>query len=561
MGHPAAPTVVRDREDALSARQLRISLFALCGGIRQASRDFSTEPQLIQAWLKEARRHLRRAKHDQVGKADGVQRMVEWTLAMREQQIPINESNLFQKATFFKKKGAFSDSFRISYDWAVSFMLQHRLGLQTAGRVATVDRVLPLSMENKAQRFTEFTQKQIQAHKLPDGNIAAMDELSVFVDFDLIKDTSKVDSRAEALKLSGAMPPLLTIYLAVLADGTMLPTLVLLKGHPPDKVLPDSVLLEASPEGFSLESGLELWTNQIWQQHVSTQNQHGKSMLILDRHREHMSVPFLAAAGASATLPAVIPPGCAFRLQPLDMCARPMLQRFLLARWAKFAAEGNEVSFGDQLQHNITQRLIDWLVEALACLAYRPQLLRESFQLTGLLPGEREDEETPRSPVEVQSQLLNTLGEALLSAKALEPCPPDELELEDEEETEEEAEEGYENKGKQAADQTVKEMEEGGKVELEERDKEEKAEGDESEMEKRDEAEMEEGGEATDESKTENTETVSNDVKMTEESRRESSKTVGDEDETTDASKTEDIERAEMDVCKADVGREEDKGN
>lgn len=538
-GQAQAATVspaIKEREDFLTARQLRIALFALCDGIRQASRDFSTEPKLIKAWLKEARKWLKKAKPGQGVHAEGGERMVEWVLAMREQQLPITETSLFHKASTFKKKGGFSDSFRISYDWAVSFMLRHRLGVQSAGRVATLGRVLPHSLEDKVQCFAEFAHKLVQVHQLPEGAIAAMDELCLFVDFSLMQNKSNA---AEALKLCGSSSALLTVFLAALADGTLLPSLVLVKGQPADKALPELVLLEAGADGFSMEEALELWTNRIWLPHTSAPNRPRKGMLVLDRHRDHLSDPFLAAVSGSGTLPAVIPAGCTFRLQPLDVCVKPLLQRVMLSRWATFTAGEQQETSPGTLQANITQLLIDWLVEALIQLAKHPQFLKKSFQLTGLLPGRGKEEET-RSPVEAQSHLLSSLAEALLGAEALEPTAPDQQELEDVDEMEEEQDEGEEVQGREEATaQEQEDKEEEGKEAEEQRGKDRK--------------QMEGDGEATDEETDEETEEESKETEEDGEEERkgrreiriQTGEEVGDEWKMTGESRMESLEAAE----------------
>ncbi|XP_062277996.1 pogo transposable element with ZNF domain [Scomber scombrus] len=446
--HSQSATVLsasKEREDFLTARQLRVALFALCDGLRQASRVFATEPQLIRSWLKEARKRLRQTEQEQKVHDDGGERMVAWVLAMREQQLPISESSLFNKASTLKKKGNFSDSFRISYDWAVNFMLQHRLGLRSVGREATLARTMPPSLDSKVTSFREFTQKIVQVHKLPDCTIAAMDELCLFVDLRIVQDKSR---RAEALELTGSVP-LVTVYLTALADGTMLPSLVLANRQLDEKVLPEFIQLEAGSESLLVEDALDLWTKRVWQQHVSGPTPHSKSLLVLDRHREHMGDLFLTAVSGSGTLPAVIPGGCSFHLQPLEVCVRPVLQRFLLSRWAKFVTgdptELEETS-PNRLQANVAHLLVDWLVEALTHLNKLPNLWKKSFQLTGLIPGCKQDDEvekeedTSQNLEEIQADLLKTLTETLLGSEALEEDSPDLLELEDEKDTEEKKE-------------------------------------------------------------------------------------------------------------------------
>ncbi|XP_035798803.2 pogo transposable element with ZNF domain [Amphiprion ocellaris] len=452
----------KEREDFLSARQLRIALFALCDGLRQASRVFSTETQQIRSWLKEARNRLKQTVQEV--HSDGEDRMVAWVLSMREQQLPITESNLFRKVSMLKKKRGFGDNFRISYIWAVSFLLQRRLGVRTAGRAASLGRILPSSLDTKVLSFRQFTQKVFCGHKLTESSVATMDELCLFVDVRLAQDKSRC---SEALEFTGSSP-LVTVYLSALADGTMLPSLVLANHQVALKTLQEFIMVETSPEGLLVEEALALWTNKVW-----LQNQSGlarKSMLVLDRHREHLGDQFITAVSGSGTLPAVIPGGCSFCLQPLEVCLKPVLQRYLLARWSKFTKRNPkelDEMLPRQLQANVAQLLVDWVVEALTHLNKHPQLLKKSFDLTELLPRSRdddnktkEDEMMSQKPEEVQSDLLKTLTEILLGAEQVDS--PDLLELEDEEDEEE---------GQETTEETTEEAqnkEDGGKEEKEE---------------------------------------------------------------------------------------------
>uniref|UniRef100_A0A1A8FBK4 Pogo transposable element with ZNF domain b n=1 Tax=Nothobranchius korthausae TaxID=1143690 RepID=A0A1A8FBK4_9TELE len=437
--HPAAQTSAsKEREDFLSARQLRITLFALCEGLRQAVRVFSTDTCLIQSWLKVARKHLRQDQQEQKVQATGLDHMVAWILSMREQQLPITESNLFLKASTLKKKGAFGDSFRISYNWAVSFLIQHQLGVQRASRATSVARVLPHSLEVKVQSFREFTQKVFQAHQLTHSSVAAMDELCLFVDFSLVQDKF---CRSEALKLSGSSP-LVTVFLTVLADGSMLSSLVQTTRQLPQKGLPEFILLETSPGNRSVEEILEQWTSKIWLKHRTGAALTSKSMLVLDRHQEHLADSFLSSLSALSSLPAVIPGGCSFCLQPLEVCLKPVLQRFLLSRWSDVITKNPpelEETEPDQLQTNVTQMIVGWLVEALTHLNALPQLWKQSFDLTGIMPMSEEvsEKEDRKRPEEIQSDLLKTLTEILLGPEAAESEPPELQELEELDETDE----------------------------------------------------------------------------------------------------------------------------
>ncbi|XP_049438947.1 pogo transposable element with ZNF domain isoform X2 [Epinephelus fuscoguttatus] len=588
-GHAQSSTISsssKERDDFLTARQLRIALFALCDGLRQASRVFSTETQLIHSWLKEARKRLKQTEQEEKVDANGGDRMVAWVLSMREQQLPITESNLFHKASTLKKKGGFSDSFRISYDWAVSFMLKHRLGVRSIGREATLARTLPLSLEAKIKTFREFTKKIIQVNKLSENTVAVMDELCLFVDLRLVQDKSRC---SEALELTGSVP-LVTVYLTALADGTMLPSLVVANRQLSEKALPEFILLEAGPETLLVEEALEVWTNKVWLQHVTSSIQPSKSMLVLDRHREHMGDSFLTTISGSGTLPAVIPGGCSFHLQPLEMCMKPVLQRFLLSRWAEFAA-GNpkelEETSPHQLQANVAQLLVDWSVEALTHLNKLPQLWKKSFELTGLLSeqkeedkeGEGEEDKTmSQKPEEIQLDLLKTLTETLLGTEAFGVYSPELMELQDKEESEEEQEQG---EGPETSEEKQEDKEEEGKEveegtengkELEEEGKETKKEGrpEEEGKETKEKGRPEEEGKETNqegqpgETVEEGKESIKGveDRKQTEENKKEETKKLEDsveEGKETEEDRKEDVQKLEEDSEEEGKETEEDR--
>lgn len=404
---------VKEREETLSVRQLRIVLFALCCGIAQAAEHFSTQTQLIHTWLQEKERQLDRDRRS--GGGEAVDRLVEWVLAQREQQLPVNEKNLFQKASEIHSHANQGSSFRISYEWAVGFMLQHDLGLQTTG---TVSRRLPRNTEESARSFTEFVHKQIQAHNFSLSVIGAMDELSIFVDLDLLADPATV-GKEPAFQLVGTGESLIDIFLATLADGTLLPTMVFFKGQHPGRLragVPSSILLEAKVEGFTEEEEMDLWTSQVWQKHMKAQGG-GKGMLIMDSFRSHMTDDSLATLGAASTLPTIVPAGCTCRLQPLEMCLRPVLQRFLLTRWTKLAAQGGAAGASPK---ELVQLLVAWLVEALAHLSEQPELLQRSFHVASVLSGT----ESHSTQAEAQKELVNRLSEILLGPDVAELAPP-----------------------------------------------------------------------------------------------------------------------------------------
>ncbi|XP_057195710.1 pogo transposable element with ZNF domain isoform X1 [Triplophysa rosa] len=399
LSHPA-----KDRDEPLSIHQRRILLLALCGGIQKASNEMSTKPNLIQSWLRDKEKQLDEVSCSRRGEA--FDRLVEWVLAQREQQFPISEAKLFEKTSEMQSQTNESDSFRISYEWAVSFMLQNKLGLDVP---ISEHRELPHAMEENCQRFTEFVHGQIKTNNIQQCMIGAMDQLSIFVDFNLLNENTSI-SNEKAFQLTGSGKPFVKIYLTVLADGTVMPAMVFTTkaGSKLSERLPDSVLLMAKEEALSGTEEIEVWAARVWKQHPDWQSEK-EAMLVMDSHHTRVSEDFISTVRSAKTLPAIVPVGCTGRHQPLEMCVRPVLQRLLLARWAQRSASDGT---SEVQPEDVVQLLVTWLGEAMSCFSRKPEFIQHSFCLARLIPDHSQEEHTnlPGNPLELINLLLDAVS-------------------------------------------------------------------------------------------------------------------------------------------------------
>ncbi|KAK6323788.1 hypothetical protein J4Q44_G00061270 [Coregonus suidteri] len=392
----------------LTVHQLKVLLYALCSGFSQASLRFGTQPELIQDWM--LQQESQRLQKNWIWNTD---RIAEWVMCQREQQLPVTEENLLKTAT-----QALEESHEIGefYEWAVEFMLRHNLSLQAS---CSAKRPLPRNVYESVRIFTRFVCKQVKDVGFRPPTIGCIDELSVFVDLDNLKTSP------EAFQLIGTREPLIEVVLAGLADGTMLPTMVFLKGNPPhlQKAIPDSVFLEARPQGFTDDERLQLWLSKVWQKHVNPQAG-GKGLLIIDTHHGHLADDFLAALNSSNTLPAVIPIGCSCRLQPLELCVAPVMKEFLQARWCEMYTQNEgAVALGPA---DLALMLVECLGDVVSCLVTQPQILQQSFMMVSTPPQE-EGEEGPAELVQSLTEALVALSPArsMKSAEVLMKVEPE----------------------------------------------------------------------------------------------------------------------------------------
>uniref|UniRef100_A0A3B4ARG2 C2H2-type domain-containing protein n=1 Tax=Periophthalmus magnuspinnatus TaxID=409849 RepID=A0A3B4ARG2_9GOBI len=381
-------------QQLFSERQLQVVLCALCEGMSEATRVYATEPRLIRRWLREANANIHpdpeseRAEPEEA-EHEGTKRLVKFVLSMREQEAALSYTGLFNKLSSLRQKGL--HSLRFSYDWAVSFMLRAKLQFQGVG--TRVSQQLPLELKQRVTVFQTFIQKVIQGHALSSSAVATMDELCLFTDLTLLQTRA-----SDVLQMTGTCP-LVTVYLTALSDGTLLPALALTGTRLDENSLPEFVLTDAIPE--NTKEALELWRSRVWTEHVRDLKLQ-KSVLIVDAHREHAADVFVAALSESGTLPAVIPKGLNFKLHPLEICVKPLLQRYLLWKWRTLPAGPATVLHQD----NIAQMLVEWTVKALSHITALPEVIQRSFRVAGVL-GEKEEEEGLQ---QVQDELMKKLS-------------------------------------------------------------------------------------------------------------------------------------------------------
>ncbi|XP_071970539.1 pogo transposable element with ZNF domain isoform X2 [Engystomops pustulosus] len=385
-------------EQQLNVKKLRVVLFALCCSIQQASEHFHSPPSHIRRWLRRFQEENQDLSEGKYLGTEAEEKLAEWVLTQREQQQPVNEETLFQKAT--KIGRSLEGGFKISYEWAVRFILRHNLS--THDKVAVANR-LPKEMEESAKTFISFVQRQIHSQVLPLSTIAAIDEISLFLDLELLSSDERKES---ALQTVGTGEAWCDIVLTILADGTLLPTLVCCRGSSKSvQHIPESIMLETREDGFNDDDVMELWSSMVWQKHVDAPN--NKGMVVLDCHRSHLSDEVLALLSSTCTLPAVVPAGCNLKIQPLYVCIRRAVTNFLLKKWRAHARDMEEEERCSSQM--LLQLVLRWLSEVLEVISENPELVQQSFLVASVLPGPDGTANTSQRNAEMQEQLIDLL--------------------------------------------------------------------------------------------------------------------------------------------------------
>ncbi|XP_074121476.1 pogo transposable element with ZNF domain isoform X16 [Sminthopsis crassicaudata] len=402
------------KKEQLSVKKLRVVLFALCCNTEQAAEHFRNPQRRIRRWLRRFQASQGENLEGKYLSLEAEEKLAEWVLTQREQQLPVNEETLFQKAT--KIGRSLEGGFKISYEWAVRFMLRHHLTPHARRAVA---HTLPKEVAENAGLFIEFVQRQIHTQDLPLSMIVAIDEISLFLDAEVL---SSDDRKENALQTVGTGEPWCDVVLSILADGTVLPTLVFYRGQMEQPTnVPESILLEAKESGYSDDEIMELWSSRVWQKHTACQR--SKGMLVMDCHRTHLSEEVLSMLSSYSTLPAVVPAGCSSKIQPLDVCIKRTVKNFIHKKWKE---QAREMADGTCDSDILLQLVLCWLAEVLEVIADCPELVQQSFLVASVLPGPDGTANSPTRNADMQEELITSLEEQLkLSGEQTEEEPAD----------------------------------------------------------------------------------------------------------------------------------------
>lgn len=137
----------------LSPFQQRVVCSALLHGVSQASRRYQKAPQKIQSWIQKREQRCSQTWFW------STEKLAEWLLVQREQQLTVSEETLVQMA-----REALGDVSEPScYNWVLDFLLRHKLGLNRSA----VDRgqrpcgSLPRSIMENSRAFVKLVSPQV----------------------------------------------------------------------------------------------------------------------------------------------------------------------------------------------------------------------------------------------------------------------------------------------------------------------------------------------------------------------------------------------------------------
>nr|XP_002740528.1 PREDICTED: pogo transposable element with ZNF domain-like [Saccoglossus kowalevskii] len=185
-----------------------------------------------------------------------------------------------------------------------------------------------------------------------------------------------------SIRSTGAEKRHLTVILTVLANGTVLPPMIIFKGvRKLNLNVPKDMVVEVQKKGWCDTELMKIWHRRIWLPYTKGR----QSLIIFDSFRGHLKDSVTNQLQSNQTYRAVIPGGCTSKLQPLDVLINKPFKEYLRKEWCEFIdSQLKLIGPGERPKTSSKQDIVNWVSRAWDKLQDRPDMVKLSFVCTGI---------------------------------------------------------------------------------------------------------------------------------------------------------------------------------
>ncbi|XP_064471544.1 uncharacterized protein LOC135385883 [Ornithodoros turicata] len=281
--------------------------------------------------------------------------ILEWVLTQLEQNRTITHHDIQLRAIAALSQTR--SGFKCSAGWPIRFCKRHQALLQQQPKL---DTPLPSILEDKVNAFRHHIQQLQEQHSLTNAAIGAMDEVPLYFSSPASGGGTLLIRRC-GLETAHAI-----VLLACLADGAILPPLVILKGTNYNQNTNYGFVLHQDEMKVEATT-VDYWATHLWSRYVPS-----PSLLLLDCFEPHVSF----AACTEDVKVAIAPGGCTSQVHPVIVWLRCNFQTLVQKSWLESGSPRNVPS---------PQEALDCITRAwqhLQCSTAQ-DAIRKSFTVTG----------------------------------------------------------------------------------------------------------------------------------------------------------------------------------
>ncbi|XP_065216644.1 uncharacterized protein LOC135842892 isoform X2 [Planococcus citri] len=278
--------------------------------------------------------------------------IVKWILESYDLNSSVSHQDVQQKALEIYRNNM-EGEFKASSGWLLRFCRRY---MDLLRRVPPISAQLPITCEENVENFRRNLSTIKSKHCIDLQSFGVMDEI-----FLRLKPLGIIESnnKKTLLRSCGLNNIQGTVILACLADGFILPPLLILKDKNIDQKLHRCEILYHL-NGIVDDDVLLDWLKNIWFKSVKSPN-----ILLLDSFAPHVKEPVKEYFTKENSFVEVIPAGCSSKLNPLLQIITPLFQESIDENCKKwFNANNCSWQLGGNSPLLSSEDIIHWVEKA-----------------------------------------------------------------------------------------------------------------------------------------------------------------------------------------------------
>ena len=402
------PTRSRFRYD-VKKKELIAKSYRSLGSYAAAAREFGINESTVRKILKQSK-----AERNNQGKIVGgasfrgnkkgggrplsypksvEESLLEWIFVVIDRHLPLSSRMVCKKAK--ELVAPHNPNFNATRGWFDKFICRNKLSLR---KRTSLSQKLPQQLESKITAFYLQCSKAIRIGKYPLELIGNMDETPIWFDIVPQRSIAKKGSKSVVIRTSGSEKRHVTVVLAVMADGTVLPPMIIFKGKTNrtirDLVVPTGFVVTTQEKAWMDEERMLMWLREIWIKFTEKKQeelQFSRSFLTLDAFAAHKVDPVLEEMASNDVGSLEVPSGCTSKVQVLDVSVNRPFKLVLGECWENYVLSVVETMGSDNLLDSefklpapSRQLVVDWVQQGYTYLLEKREMVKRGFEVCGV---------------------------------------------------------------------------------------------------------------------------------------------------------------------------------
>lgn len=291
--------------------------------------------------------------------------LIKWILTRYDKNLPITNQELVDYTVAERMKGGVgAEEERPAEEYVFSFCKRYPRLLEA---LPGIGETFPEEMEAEVNKFRVTIKELQEENGFSAMAIGCMDEVPLLF--------TSSGSERRVITNSGMSSWNAVVVLSCVADGRLLPPLLILKGPEYEVGEKEKGCAQVM---FQERLLVDQHTTKRWVEDVWLRNVPSPSLLLLDCFQPHVCPAAQEAMLETGVTPVVLPAGCASKLQPLNACLTRNFQELLQETWKT----SGRSKVGQETPD--PKEIIRCVVDAYERLKDRRDVVRRSFVVTGV---------------------------------------------------------------------------------------------------------------------------------------------------------------------------------